>query len=528
MRNKRSVLLAVAIALVLLSACAKQEMPEENDLLRIRSRTGQASKKVIMICVDSLLAQAIDTGIKQNKLPGFRFLVEHGQYYKNVVSSFPTMSVTIDSSLLTGTYPNEHRVPGLVWYSAKDKKLVNYGTGPMEIVRHGINPVLSDALIHLNRDHLNPRTPTVYEALAERGKTSGSINGLVYRGTSDHTLSIPAWLHVPTELPREIRVKGPDFLAFGAFSNPLEGKKNLPEELDDRLGFSNENSFEVLKYLIKNNQLPDFVFVYLPDMDRKLHQKGPSELEGVIQTDKQLASFLQAFGSREEALKEAVIMIVGDSGVAKLLPADREPVVELHRSLGRYNVLRPGAAVTDQTEIVLAVNETMAYVYKLKSAPSLRDMANILKNERGIDLLAWKEQGWIRVVQGGTSDELRYRANGALIDPYGQSWQLDNNPRVLDLRINERNRTIDYGQYPDVLQRLSGALHSHDGEFMVVAAKPGYELADRSSPTHEGGGGHGSLSKTESLIPLIIGGTDRRPERLRVVDIKAFLLDLMK
>ena len=105
---------------------------------------------------------------------------------------------------------------------------------------------------------------------------------------------------------------------------------------------------------------------------------------------------------------------------------------------------------------------------------------------------------------------------------------MDANPQVLDLQINEQKRTIAYGRYPDVLQRLSGALHSHEGEYMVVTAKPGYELADRSSPTHKGGGGHGSLTKTESLIPLILAGTDRKPEQLRVVDLKAFLLDLMK
>jgi hypothetical protein len=86
---------------------------------------------------------------------------------------------------------------------------------------------------------------------------------------------------------------------------------------------------------------------------------------------------------------------------------------------------------------------------------------------------------------------------------------------------------LDYGQYPDVLERLSGALNSHKGEFLVVTAKPGYELADRSSPTHEGGGGHGSIRRMESLVPLIIVGTNEKPANLRMVDLKAYLLDLL-
>jgi predicted AlkP superfamily pyrophosphatase or phosphodiesterase len=113
--KKRSLLLAAIIVFVVLFGCAKKEVtPKERDLLQIKSDAGHPTKKVILICVDSLMAQAIDAGIKQHKLPTFKFLSEQGQYYKDVVSSFPTMSVTIDSSLLTGTFPDKHHVPGLL------------------------------------------------------------------------------------------------------------------------------------------------------------------------------------------------------------------------------------------------------------------------------------------------------------------------------------------------------------------------------------------------------------------------------
>jgi hypothetical protein len=95
------------------------------------------------------------------------------------------------------------------------------------------------------------------------------------------------------------------------------------------------------------------------------------------------------------------------------------------------------------------------------------------------------------------------------------------------LDIDADHHTLKYGEYPDVLKRLSGALNSHRGEFLVVTAKPGYEFADRSSPTHKGGGGHGSIRKAESLVPLLIGGTSQKPASLRIVDLKAYLLDLL-
>lgn len=519
------ILLALLIPIVLFGC--QNPKAKDQDLMRVKSVNRENTKKVILLMVDSLMAQAIDQGMRQRELPAFQFLIEHGQYYKDLVSSFPTMSVTIDSSLLTGKYPDVHRVPGLTWYQSDKKKVINYGTGPMEVLRHGINPVLTDGLINLNGNHLNRKLPTIYEDLARYGLKSGSINGLIYRGTTDHTLTIPGWIQGPSSLKKEIQVKGPDFLALGSLSNPLKEVKNLPDGLTNRLGISNNYSIEAVKYLIQANKLPDFLFVYLPDLDQEIHKKGPSELSGVQKLDGQLQSLLQAFGSPEKALNDAILIIVGDSGMTQLLPTGQNPVIDLPAMFEGTQVLRPGETVSEKTEVILAVNETMAYVYKLKANRSLRDIADILKMDARIDFIAYKDKEWIYVIQGATSKQLKYKANGKWMDRYKQTWTIEEDDKVLDLKVNAANRTLEYGQYPDVLQRLSGALNSHEGEFLVVTAKPGYELADRSSPTHEGGGGHGSVSRMESLVPLIITGTDQKPQYLRIIDIKSYLLNLL-
>lgn len=519
--------LFLLMILIVVFGCQRQEVThKEQDLVRVKSINGEDKKKVILLVVDSLMAQAIDKGIAQKELPTIQFLIEHGQYSKDMVSSFPTMSVTIDSSLLTGRYPDGHRVPGLTWYSTKEKKLINYGTGPMEVIKHGVDPVLFDALVNLNGSHLNQQLPTIYEDLARRGMKSGSINGLIYRGTVDHTLTIPPWIQVPTSLPKTIPVKGPDYLALGSLSDPLEGIKKLPDGLTDRMGLNNQFSISTVNYLVKENKLPDFLYVYLPDLDQKIHKNGPSNQNGMKELDRQLQSLLQSFGSPEEALNQAIFIIVGDSGMTQILPARDNPVIDLPSLFNDYKLLRQGESITDETEIVLAVNETMAYVYKLK-ADKLKDIAYLLKEEPRIDFIAWKEQEWIYAIQGKTSKEIRFKTNGKLIDPYQQKWVIEQDAEVLDLKIDSQHHTLNYGQYPDVLQRLSGALHSHPGEFLVVTAKPGYELADRNSPTHKGGGGHGSLGQSESLIPLIVSGTDQKPQYLRIIDLKSFLLKLL-
>lgn len=526
MRLKRICTL-IAVLAVISSCSGKSRQGDEVELLRAKSNREPSSKKVILVVADSLMYQAIDEGIKRKLLPTFRYMIDNGRYYKDLVSSFPTMSVTIDSSIVTGAYPDGHHIPGLVWYSADEHRLVNYGTGPMEIMRHGVNPVLTDAIIHLNGKHLNPRIATIYDELTSFGFKSGSINGLIYRGKTDHILAVPPYLHKPTSLPAEIKVKGPDLLALGAFTNPIGADKGLPEGIASKMGFNNEYGVEAVKQLVKARRLPDFLYVYLPDLDQRLHKEGPSDLKEVIKLDGQLNEMLESFGSKKQALEQAIIILIGDSGMSAIVPSGQEPVIDMPDLLKDYNILRPGSSVSKETEIVLAVNETMAYVYKLTTKTSLRNFAELLKVESRIDLIAWEEKGWVHVIRSGSSGELRFKAIGETTDVYKQSWALDGDWKILYMRRGAK-KELEYGLYPDALRRLSAALHSHEGEFLIVTAKPGYELAGHSSPAHKGGGGHGSLHRTESTVPMIILGTRVEPEYHRIVDIKKYVLKLLR
>jgi hypothetical protein len=63
---------------------------------------------------------------------------------------------------------------------------------------------------------------------------------------------------------------------------------------------------------------------------------------------------------------------------------------------------------------------------------------------------------------------------------------------------------------------------------MIVDAKPGYEFVEKNSPNHAGGAAHGSLHKVDSVVPLIIAGTDQAPKHQRLVDFKDWLIKLAK
>ncbi|MFD2612416.1 alkaline phosphatase family protein [Paenibacillus gansuensis] len=482
------------------------------------------SKKVILIIIDSLLTQALEQGLRENLLPAFSFLIKNGYLEKEMISSFPTMSVAIDSTLITGTYPDRHRVPGLIWYDKQERRLINYGTGPMEIWRHGLNRVLHSSIIELNERHLSKETPTIYEQLAEQGCTSGSINGIMYRGSASHRMSFPWWMSAFTTLPKGLDVKGPDFMSFGSFLNPLKHKTSLSDGLTVRLGFNDDFAVDSARYLIGQQQLPDFLYMYMPDLDKPLHKQGPPGLELVMKSDRRLGRLLQSFGSPEEALRQAVFVVMGDSGVSQLQSGKKQALIRLDRLLQAYRLHLTGKEVTEETELVLAVNETMAYLYKLKGDLLFDDIARLLLKDERIDFAAWREGDWIRVVKAGSAGELRYRQGGELPDPYGQAWTVQGDYGVLGLGM-DLGRLV-YDRYPDGLKRLQAALHSHEGDYMVLSAKPGYELADKHSPSHHGGGAHGSLHKEDTLIPFIVSGTSLRPETNRIVDLKRYLLNL--
>lgn len=79
-------------------------------------------KPIILLNIDSLMAQSLEIAIQTGRAPALEFLIEKGTYYPNVVSAFPTMSVTIDSTVLTGTYADKHKISALNWYDVTKKE----------------------------------------------------------------------------------------------------------------------------------------------------------------------------------------------------------------------------------------------------------------------------------------------------------------------------------------------------------------------------------------------------------------------
>lgn len=480
-----------------------------------------SGKPVILLLIDSLMDVPLQEAIQLGKAPALKFLKEHGQYHPRVVTGFPTMSVCIDSTLLTGTYPNQHRIYGLVYMDPLEQRMVNLGTGLKETLRFGVRTVLKDSLLRLNQTCLSPDVKTIHEEFA--GPTA-SINALIYRGHHEHKLTAP-WLGWFTGLmPRTILTMAPPFFSLGALAKI--DRHSRPTDIFHRYGFHDTFSRNELAYLLKSGQLPPFSIVYFPRNDEYVHKKGTSEIKGIAKADEELSAILDMFPSWDEALNQVNWILMGDSGQAPIIPNHQQAYIDLRKRLKPYRIMpirRKKPRAKDQ--LVICCNERMAYIYVLDEQLAIEEVVDVLKQERKLDILAWNEGEYISCASGQTEGKLRFKAGGEFVDEYKQTWSLEGDLAILDLTVNERKQ-IEYGTFPDAMARLNGVMNTAN-RVIVVTVSPGYEMVSEASPTHAGAA-HGSLHHLDSSVPMIIAGTDTQPEHLRVIDLKQWLLTLLK
>lgn len=482
------------------------------------------TKPIIMLVIDTLMDPPLQEAIKGDRAPALKFLLEKGKYFPDVVSPFPTMSVNVDTTILTGTYCNEHQLPGLVWFNSKEKRLVNYGSHIRELWKLGISQSLEDILFNMNGSHISKDVKTIHEEIERKGKKSASINALIYRGNSPHYYNLPKLITWLTAIKKDRPTFASAAFTYGSLKN-ISGSTRF-QRLWQRFGFNNSFSVQELTHLIKTDQLPAFTIVYFPELDQRVHKYGRMDIQGIEKVDRYLQKLLNVYDTWEDAIHQNIWITIGDNGQAWIDSNRNKALIDLRKIFGEYDIMKLKKGVQPQNQIVLAVNERMSYVYTLdKYKLSIDELVQTVQTEERIDVIAWRRGSHIVVRAGKKEGELRFRKGGPWIDPYNQSWDIEGDLSLLNLTVKGKN--IHYGDYPDALERLYSSLYSHQGDFIIVSARPGYEFIGEGSPTHVGGASHGGLHKQDSLVPLVVTGTNLQPSYLRMKEIKEWILSLI-
>lgn len=487
------------------------------------TQTQHQSKPVIMLVIDTLMDAPLQNALENDNVPALKFFMDNGNYCSKVVSPFPTMSVNVDTTLLTGTYCNQHQLPGLVWFNQKENRLINYGSHIRELWKLGLGKSLEDILFNLNEKHISNDVSTIHEDLEKEGKASASINALIYKGNTEHFYHLPKLLTWFTHINKNRSAKAATLFSYGSLSklNP----SNQFGRFWQRFGFNNSFSVQELNHLIREQSIPSFTIVYLPELDKGVHKHGRMYLKGIKKIDQQLQSILDTCESWDDALQKYTWILIGDNGQAWVDKNRKEALIDLREIYKNYKIMKLKQGVTADDQIVLGVNERMAYIYSL-DADSYPTSALVkdLENDKRIDVIAWKDNHWINVKSGFQKGLLKYHPAGEYFDEYDQSWTIEGDLSILDLTLTDKK--VKYGEYPDALARLNSSLHSHQGDFLIASSKPGHEFIGEGSPRHVGGASHGGLHEQDSLIPMIVTGTESRPKHTRMVDLKEWILFL--
>lgn len=474
------------------------------------------------------MPQAFEFATVSGKTPALTFLREHGSYQPECVTAFPTMTASVDATLMTGVYPDQHKIPGLIWYDPKAKKLIDYVNGTKTVLKLGIQNIAENVLIHLNQHHLNRKVKTIFEELADKGKTSGSINFIIHRGRTKYRLKPPLLLNLVTKFSfYNQEISGPELLSIGSFFKPeFPGRRirwGWNQTIFQHFGVNDYYAAQVTKMAIASGKQPDLMLIYLPDHDHYLHKHINQPLESLMKVDKKIGEILDLFGSWEEAIRQNTFIIIGDHGQTEI-GKSQDFNIDLDQLLQHFSIAKVGKKVREQDDLILANNERMVYIYPFKENKQKEIIKALLTEER-IDFIAWKE-GKYAVVKNHRGLSMRFSKGGDFVDEYGEKWNIKGDFHLLD--VKKDNKKLSFHEYPDALSRLYGAIFSQEIFAIVATAKPSYEFKSKTFPMHLGGGSHGSLHRIDSVVPLLVSGATVDPHpNTRLVDLKDYILQLL-
>lgn len=480
-------------------------------------------KKIIFLVIDSLHPGAFEECLEQDLIPALSFLKDNGQYHKDCISCFPTMTPTASATIATGSGPDQHHIPAFVWYDREKKAQVNYGASPLAIYKLGITRVLKNLIYRMNDTHLSSYVSTIYEELAMRGIDSACINFFIYRGDTGHTIRIPWIFKFLTffKLPSQ-NIKGSKKLVLGKLTKDGNFIKRF-NSIFHKMGVNDAFSGAALLRDIKQGSQADFTLAYFPDTDHYIHvHNSKGYKKSIIRVDRQLQKILNCFPNWKTALERNIFVVCGDHSQSNV-GGGSDSLINLDLLLRNFSQLKITDKNEKNKEIVICCNERMAIIEILNDNEAIRDkVIEELLHDFRIQLIMWKRNDKYIVRQGGSKSWFAFSWGGVIKDEWGSQWSISGDLSVLDGKISQG--IFSSKDFPDALNRIKQSLDSRKGMRLLLSATPGYEFDSEAAPVHPGGGSHGSLHRGDSLVPLIITGISKDMSKPRISDLKDFLI----
>lgn len=483
-----------------------------------------ANKKVILVIIDSLHPEALQSCLNSGLVPAMADLINNGYCNPACTSVFPTVTPTASSSIITGLPPSRHQVAGFIWYDRREGRIVNYGSSPAAVLKKiGVAKAVKDLLYYLNHQHLSSEVKTVYEALEEAGFSTAAVNFYIFRSNSERRARIPFLLRLYAKFRlSSMRCCVPQGFYLGRLCQPesFMGKLAALPGYFGRWGINDSYSGRVAAWLIGRGKQPDLMTVYFPDTDYYCHQHNPVRSEeSLALADRQLGRILDAFPSRERALQDNIFIVAGDHSQS-LVANEKGALIDLQELFRDYKQVQLGESPAEDKDLALCPNGRMAQVYLLREFHHLRkSVTALLMGQTGVDQVIWKEGDHIHVAAAG--GELAFWSGGEYEDNFKGYWGFEGDLWVLNLSIT--GKKISFGEYPDALNRIAAFMDCDNAGDIVATARPGFEFIGEGVPGHPGAGSHGSLHREDSTVPLIMSGESGLPCLSHITDLVPFI-----
>lgn len=473
-------------------------------------------KPVLLLVLDGIKPEVLRAAIGAGETPNLAALANHGEALWDAVSVFPSITPAATAAIVTGKAPAKSGIVGHAWYDDTEKRVVVYGAMTETVISTGPIKVFHNNVWRMNRDDLH--AATLFEDLHEQGIDGACVNFPIRRGPHSHQVRMKTvggylkggrYLGSAVDGPKEYYM-GDLFYSRETDFSGRKGKGGIRRSV----GINDEYAAQVGAMLVKEKAAP-FNLVYFFKGDSIAHHKGLMAQRRYLKAaDGYVGRIFEAGGGVERVLQDYAVLALSDHGHDPLLPKRRH--VRLYQIPGQKVALGAKARFANGTTVVAVPNGRSALLY-LREGVKQESLVKYLLSRRGVDLAAWLDEEW-GVVQRLDST-LRFRPGDGKLDSFGRSWELDGDPRALDLTVSDD--ALVYGEYPDALERLWGFLHSSRGGDLVLSATPGYTFGEVSGGYHTASD-HGSLHASDSNVFMLASGI-RAPRR--ITDVAPALLE---
>jgi hypothetical protein len=468
------------------------------------------AKKLVLAVIDSLKPDMLDLAIEEGRAPTLAALRDRGDYIRDCLSTFPSVTPVASAAIATGQGPGEHHIPSMNWYHRGEERYVEYGSSFQATRAFGVVRSLYDTVYNMNMAHLTRAHRTVFEHLDDAGLRTACTTWLIYRGRTRHD---PSGASVYRRIAEAAQFRHPVYGARELFYADLFDSRNtgctsalgMPGQRDRHTGC-------VGAYLVEHD-LFDFLLFSLPDNDTHSHKAGPDgQVTSIAEADRALERIVHVAGGVEAFLEQHSVIVMSDHSQTTV-----EADINLAAAFADARVLQPSDPAPTEAELAVSPAARSAMVYALgedRRAELVAGAVATLRGLEGVDLVVTRANG--EAVVHSRRGDLRFAPGGELEDRRGRGWRVEGDHAALDLGGDT---------YPDGLNRLWSALECpHSGD-VLASAEPGYEFVDWGGADHVGGGSHGALHRDDSEGVLLLCGVDA-PEQAQwaLTDVTGLVL----